>query len=179
MEQGARPPKESGVREGRLMRTLTATMGTRSTFVAVLAMGCAWGTASYGSDVDDVKATVAAFHTALSSLDAAKLEAVWAHDDTVMDIEPLAKTITLGWDAVKKNFEGLVAAVSELNVTQADGPHVQVKGDVAWSTGIATASSKLKDGTVTQGQGIFESDVFEKRGGAWLLVSHTARPIPK
>jgi ketosteroid isomerase-like protein len=161
------------------MRRFTATLGRQSAFVAVLAMASAWGTASYGSDVDDVKAAVAAYHTALSSLDPAKLEAAWVQDDSVMDIEPASKTIILGWEAVKRNFQGLVAAFSELNVTQADGPHVQVKGDVAWSTGIATASSKLKNGAVTQGQGIFESDVFEKRGDAWLLVSHTARPIPK
>jgi hypothetical protein len=60
---------------------------------------------SYAGDVDDVKAVVDAYHAALTALDAAKMEALWAHDDTVMDIEPNDKAISLGWDAVKKNFE--------------------------------------------------------------------------
>jgi hypothetical protein len=55
-------------------------------------------------------------------------------DNSVMDIDPSDKSISVGWDAVKNNFESEFNAFSELKVTQADGPHIQVKGDVAWST---------------------------------------------
>jgi hypothetical protein len=37
----------------------------------------------------------------------AQMDPLWVHDDTVMDKEPLAKTTTLGWEANRKNFEGL------------------------------------------------------------------------
>jgi|HubBroStandDraft_6_1064221.scaffolds.fasta_scaffold220183_1 ketosteroid isomerase-like protein len=123
------------------------------------------------SDMNDVKAVVTAYHAALSALDAAKMEALWVEDHSVMDIEPSAKSISLGWNAVKKTFETEFNAFSELKVTQADGPHIQVKGDVAWSTGIANASWKTKAGDVV--------DVFEKRNGHWLLVSHVALRVPQ
>jgi len=106
------------------------------------------------------------------------MEPLWAHDDSVMDIEPSDKGITLGWDAVKKHFEAEFRGITELKVTQAEGPHVQVEGDVAWSTGIANAAAKLKSGPALIFPN-FETDVFEKRGGVWLLVSHTASRIPK
>lgn len=138
----------------------------------------AGGGNSYASDVDDVKAVVTAYHAALTALDPAKMEALWVHDDSVMGIEPSAKSISLGWNAVKKGFETTFNAFSELKVTQADGPHIQVKGDVAWSTGIANASLKTKAGDVVASSPTYETDVFKKRNGHWLLVSHVALRVP-
>ena len=161
------------------MCEFASTTTTRWAFVAAMATACIWGTNSYaGTDEDAVKAAVANYHAALSSMDPAKLEALWAHDDTVMDIEPGAKAIAVGWDAVKKNIEGYFPIFTEMKVIQADDPHVQVNGELARSMGIATATSKRKDGTEFSG-GVFETDVFEKRGGAWLLVSHSAAQVPK
>ena len=131
------------------------------------------------SDTDNVKAVVDAYHAALSALDASKMEALWAHDDTVMLINPRDQSVSSGWDAVKKNWETTFSVFSELKVTQADGPHIQVKGDVAWSTGIANAASKTKKGVVVANAPTFETDVFEKRDGNWLLVSHTALRVPQ
>jgi uncharacterized protein (TIGR02246 family) len=130
------------------------------------------------SDTDNVKAVIDAYHAALSALDAAKMAALWAQDDGVMDIEPSDKAITLGWHAVKKNFETEFSGFSELKVTQGNGPHIRVKGDVAWSTGIANAIAKTRAGDAISA-GVFETDVFEKRDGHWLLVSHTASQVPR
>src|SRR5271170_2286368 len=111
-----------------LMRVLTALL----IYAAALAVGTGM---SYASDMADVKAVVDAYHGALSALDAPKMEAMWVHDDSVMDIEPSDKSISVGWDAVKKNLVAEFNSLAELKVTQAEGPHIQVKGDVAWSTG--------------------------------------------
>jgi ketosteroid isomerase-like protein len=93
-----------------------------------------------------VKAAVDAYHAAISALDAPKMEALWAHDDSVMLINPADKSISTGWDAVKKNWEttfsGGRQALSDLKVTQADGPHIQVKGELAWSDGHCECRSK-------------------------------------
>jgi uncharacterized protein (TIGR02246 family) len=156
--------------------SFTPIAGLLAFFGVVLIAG---GGNSYASDVDDVKAVVTAYHAALSALDPAKMEALWVHDNSVMDIEPSAKSISLGREAVKKSFETTFNALSELKVTQADGPHIQVKGDVAWSTGIANASLKTKAGDVVASSPTYESDVFEKRDGRWLLVSHTALRVPQ
>jgi ketosteroid isomerase-like protein len=138
---------------------------------------------SYASDTEDVKAVVDAYHEAISALDTPKMEPLWAHDDSVILINPQDKSISTGWDAVKKNWEttfsGGRQALSELKVTQADGPHIQVKGDVAWSTGIANVAAKTKAGDVIPNAPTYETDVFEKRDGHWLLVSHTALRIPQ
>jgi ketosteroid isomerase-like protein len=118
------------------------------------------------------------YHAALNALDAAKMAALWAHDDAVIDIEPNDKVISLGWDAVKKNLDDEFARLDGLKVLQADGPHIQVQGDVAWSTGIVNAAIKFKSGKSVPNAPTFESDVFNKRDGHWLLVSHTALSVP-
>ena len=142
-------------------------------FVVVLATG----SKSYAQEAD-IKAAVDAYHAALGSLDVSKMEPLWAHDANVILINPADRSVSVGWDAVKKDWEAQFNFLSDLKVTQADGPHVSVKEDVAWATGISSAVAKSKTGADVGGL-VFESDVFEKREGHWLLVSHTALAVPK
>jgi hypothetical protein len=58
------------------------------------------------ADISDVKATIEAHHQALASLDIAKMDVLRAHDDAVMDKGPNAKSTTLGWTGMRRNFEG-------------------------------------------------------------------------
>ena len=149
----------------------------RASAVALLAAVIVAGGESYAADADDVKATIDGFHAALTELDLAKIDAVWAHDDSVMDREPVAKAVSLGWEATRKNFVGLIGATAELKVTQAEGPHIQVQGDVAWAIGTANASQKLKTGKAFDAI-VLEADVFKKQDGHWLYVSHAASFMP-
>ena len=135
------------------------------------------GSKSYAQEAD-IKAAVDAYHVALGSLDVSKMEPLWAHDPNVILVNPADRSISVGWDAVKKDWEAQFNFLSDLKVTQADGPHVSVKDDVAWATGIANAAAKSKTGADVGGL-VYESDVFEKREGRWLLVSHTALAVPK
>lgn len=132
---------------------------------------------SYAQEAD-IKAAVDAFHGALGTLDVSKMDPLWAHDAYVMLINPRDKSISVGWDAIKKNWEATLNAYAELKVTQTDGPHIHVDGDVAWSMGTVNATLKLKSGTTVNAPTV-ETDVFEKRAGKWLLVSHTASRIPQ
>ena len=150
-------------------QTLSRVIAATLLGVAVL-MG---GGKSYASDADDVKATIDKFHAALTALDIAKMDAVWAHDDRVMLKEPPDKTVTLGWEGTRKHFEDLGGATAELKVTQGEGPHIQVQGDTAWAMGVAASEGKLKTGQVFGGP-VFEADVFKKQDGRWLYVSHAA-----
>ena len=154
-------------------QTLSRATATALIGVAVL-MG---GGKSYASDADDVKATINEFHAAVSALDLAKMDAIWVHDDRVMDKEPLAKVPTLGWEATRKNFEGSFGAIAGVKVTQGEGPHIQVQGDTAWAMGVAASEGKLKTGQVFGGP-VFEADVFKKQDGHWLYVSHAAYILP-
>lgn len=157
------------------MKRQTLPRATAAALVGVaILMG---GVKSYAGDADDVKATIDEFHAALTALDMAKMDAVWAHDDSVMDKEPVAKAVTLGWAGTRKNFEGLFGATAELKVTQAEGPHIQVQGDTAWAMGVSFAGQKLKTGQVF-GLAVLEADVFKKQDGRWLYMSHATSILP-
>jgi ketosteroid isomerase-like protein len=136
------------------------------------------GGTSYAADVDDVKAAVAGYHAAISSLDLAKIDAVWAHDGTVIDKEPPDRTITVGWEGTRKKFEGMIAGAAEVSIAQVEGPHIQVQGDLAWSAGMVKADGKTKAGERQSGV-ILEADVFKKQDGRWLLVSHITSVMPQ
>jgi ketosteroid isomerase-like protein len=129
------------------------------------------------ADTDKVKAAVDAFNAALSALDMAKMDAVWAHDTDAMLINPRDKSISVGWDAIKKNWEGTFDFWSELKVTRTGGP-IHVNGNVAWATGTADVIGKSKAGAALTSPTL-TSDVFEKRGDKWLLVSHCAWRVPQ
>jgi ketosteroid isomerase-like protein len=130
------------------------------------------------SDVEAVKAAIESLHAALGSLDAQKMEPLWAHESYVTVINPADKTVSVGYDAVKKNWEDSFKRYTELKATEADGPHIHVNGNMAVSTGIAQAEAKFKNGNAFTGN-VFETDVFEKQGGRWLLVSHSALRVPQ
>jgi ketosteroid isomerase-like protein len=131
------------------------------------------------SDVDAVKAANASFYDALSSLDIKKMEPLWAHESYVTLIGPGEKSISVGWDAVKKNWEeGPFKNLTELKATAVDEPHIHVNGNVAWSTGTTHTEGKMKNGNSFDGN-VITTRVFEKQGGRWLLVSNTSVPVPK
>jgi ketosteroid isomerase-like protein len=90
--------------------------------------------ATMSTEVDQVKAAFAAYIAALSSLDMRIIDPLWAHDDTVTQVEPNSEAITVGWTAVRKNLESFFGGFAELKIHVADGPYVQIVGDVAWTT---------------------------------------------
>ena len=83
----------------------------------------------------------------------------------------------MGWEGTRKNFESLIATVAETSIAQAEGPHIQVQGDLAWSADMVKADAKLKAGQRISGV-ILEADVFKKQDGRWLLVSHITSVMP-
>jgi ketosteroid isomerase-like protein len=146
--------------------------------ITALGLGLRPGNAvAQQSDTDKVKAALDDFHAALSSLDIDKMDAIWAHDADAMLINPRDKSISVGWDAIKKNWEATFNVWSELKVTRTGGP-IHVSGNIAWATGIADVVGKSKTGTAVTAP-TFESSVFEKRGERWLLVSHSAWRVPQ
>jgi ketosteroid isomerase-like protein len=132
------------------------------------------------SDADKIKATIDSFHAALSALDIRKMDDLWAHDPYVTVINPRDRTVTVGWDAVRKTFETEVFAFwSELKVTGRDAPHIHINAGVAWANGISVASGKSKSGVAVMDSPTFETGIFEKRGDGWLIVSWSAWRVPQ
>jgi ketosteroid isomerase-like protein len=130
------------------------------------------------TDADQVKAAFANYIAALSSRDMAKIGPLWVHDESVTQVELNAETITVGWAAVRRNLESFFGGFAELNIEVAKGPYIQVVGDVGWTTSITPATGKTKAGdTVTLR--VCTTQVFERRGGAWLVRSNIALPAPQ
>lgn len=160
-------------------RRNSITVIARALLVSVVVLVAGSGKSdAQQSAADMVKAAHNAFHAALGSLDVAKMAALWAKDAGVTLVNPSDKSVAVGWDAVKTDWENTFNANSQLKVTQKNGPYIQVKGDVAWVTGLANAELKLKTGDAVINALTFETDVYEKRGGQWLLVSHAAWRAP-
>jgi ketosteroid isomerase-like protein len=129
------------------------------------------------SDADAVKAAVEAYDAAISARDAKAMDALWAHDPDALLVNPRDKTITVGWDAIKQNWDKVFGYWSSLKVTRTSGT-VRVNGGVAWATSLAEVVGTAKDGTASNAP-TFEADVFVKRGDRWLLVSHSAWRVPQ
>ena len=130
-------------------------------------------------DIDGVKAAIAGFHTALGTLDIGKVGEFWAHDSNVMTINPRDKTISVGWEAVRKSYEATFAFWTELTVSEKGEPYIRVNGAVAWVDGITIAAGKPKTGDPIAGVLNFETCVLEKRDGRWLLVSRSVWRVPQ
>jgi ketosteroid isomerase-like protein len=157
---------------------LTSTRRTLIGFALAFGLGTATATAQ-AADTDQIKATIGAFKDALSALDDTKMEALWAHDSDVTLINPRDKIVSVGWEAVSKDWKATFDHLSQLTVTQKDGPYIHISGNVAWASGVALETGKLKAGDAIPETQIFETNVFEKRGDRWLLVSHSAWFVPK
>jgi ketosteroid isomerase-like protein len=157
-----------------LRRNLCAAL----TATAVGLMG--WvgsASAQQPADIEAVKAANAAFYTALSARDVKQMEAVWANKPYVVNMGPRVKTFAVGHDdAVAKWWPAAFEFFQELNVTMTPA-QVQANGKVAWVVGNESATGVTKNGPVKFTT--FVTNVFEKDGDRWLMVSHHAQPIPQ
>ena len=147
------------------------------TFVAGLALGA---TEAAASDVDAVKEATEAFYAALSARDSKTMESLWANTPYVINIGPVSKSIAVGYeDAVKKyytnNFNNVFSAISASMTSTAQ---IQTDGKLAWVVGTENAKLTFKTGEVREFV-TFATNVFEKDGDRWMIVSHQAGIVPK
>src|SRR5713101_6648303 len=84
------------------------------------------------ADTDGVKAASKAFYAALAVIDNGEaMEKVWAHTPYVTYVGPRSKSITVGWDAVKKAWVESNKRTSKRNVALSD-QQIHVNGNLAW-----------------------------------------------
>jgi ketosteroid isomerase-like protein len=162
----------------RLAKLVTTTALLLLVGVALLA-GDGTGYAQQRSDSDNVKAAINAFHVALSNLDIGKMQNVWAQEPYVILINPRDKAPAVGWDAVKKDWQDRVFGFwLELKLSPKEAPQIHVSQGTAWVTGVVGVEGKNKSGQVLSFT-IMETQVYEKRGDHWLMVSHHASRVPE
>ena len=144
-------------------------------FIVLVLVG---GGTSYAADVDDVKARLTDIMRRSRRL---TLPRSTRFGRTTAPLSIRSRRIRPSlWVGKERgrNFESLIAAVAETSIAQAEGPHIQVRGDLAWSAGMVKSDAKLKAGQHLNGV-ILEADVFKKQDGRWLLVSHITSVMPQ
>lgn len=123
---------------------------------------------------DAVRRANQEFYAAFESLDLARMEAVWAHDDMVECVQP-GWDLLLGLDDVRERWSRVFANTSRVRIVL-NGMRVRVEGTVGWvacTVRLTTAFDEGFDEAVVQATNIF---VF--REGKWLLVVHHASVLP-
>ncbi len=163
------------------MKTWEDGMQMKSWFMGLLMVmaGIVPTNAQSASDIDAIKAAHESFYTALSARDAKAMGAVWANKPYVVNIGPSSKTIAVGYaDAVSKYWVRAFDRFSKASVSPTSIAQVQTSGNLAWVVGTEHADLELKSG----GQrtiDLFVTNIFEKIGDRWLMISHHAQVIPK
>jgi ketosteroid isomerase-like protein len=129
------------------------------------------------SDVDRVNVASQAFIAAIAARDIRAMDEVWAHEPYATFIGPLSATVVVGWDGVRKAWEMRFGQFDRVTIALAES-HVRTSGKVAWAVGVEKVELLRKDGK-TLGFDAFVTNVFEKRDGRWLMISHQATPMFK
>jgi ketosteroid isomerase-like protein len=143
-----------------------------------MAFVCGEAVAQQSTDIEKVKAASKAFYAALDARDPSAMAKVYAHTPYVVHIDPSAKEIALGWEAVNKSWENVHDGTTQINVSFSETGQPQVVGDLAWEVGAEKGPVTLKDGKVVDIDA-FATNVYQNIDGRWLLVSHQAGQKPK
>jgi ketosteroid isomerase-like protein len=130
------------------------------------------------ADIEAVKAASKAFYSTLSVLDdGSAMGKVWARTPYVTYVGPQSKSIIVGWEAQKQYWDDFNKRFSQRAVSLVDD-RVHVNGNLAWEIGVETGQAQMKDGTTRKVDWIV-TNVYEKLGGQWLMVSHHVQPRPQ
>jgi ketosteroid isomerase-like protein len=123
-----------------------------------------------GAEVEEVNLR---FYRALENRDFDEMSAVWAHGEHVRCVHP-GWTLLSGWDAVRQSWEAIFKDGREMRFSIGD-VDVHLDGDTAWVT--CTESILSQAGGNIAVTTLLATNVFERRGGDWLLVHHHASHI--
>jgi ketosteroid isomerase-like protein len=154
------------------LRIFAVTIGSLLT-VAALADGPS--RAQQKSDVERVNAATQAFVAAIAARDIRAMDGIWAHEPYATFIGPLSTTVVLGWEGVRQAWEMRFGQFDKVTISVAES-HVRTNGKVAWAVGLEKVQLLRKSGG-TLSFDAFVTNVFEKQGERWLMVSHQATPI--
>jgi ketosteroid isomerase-like protein len=151
-------------------------------FNSLIVIGLLLGTmpaahAQQTSDIERVHAASRQFVAAIVARDINTMDAVWAHESYASFIGPLSTTVVVGWDGVRQAWQMRFGQFDRVTISM-DKPHIRVNGEAAWAVGMEKVELLRKDGK-TISFDTFVTNVFENKGGQWLLVAHQATPVFK
>ena len=134
-------------------------------------MGSAY---SLKTDEDEVLAANRAFFQALESLDLAKMEAIWWHEDWVQSLHP-GWNLIVGWDEVRESWANIFRSTLRMRVAISP-PLVHVVGDAAWVTCRQELTYTSEEGFTTAIVDVV--NIFVRRNAEWRMALHHAASMP-
>ena len=128
-------------------------------------------------DLERIAVASQQFVAAIGARDINAMDKVWAHESYASFIGPLSTTVVVGWDAVRQAWQMRFGQFDRVAISM-HKPHIRINGQVAWAVGMERVELLRKDGK-TISFDAFVTNVFENKGGQWLLVAHQATPVFK
>jgi ketosteroid isomerase-like protein len=133
--------------------------------------------AQQSGDLERIAAANQQFVAAIGARDINAMDKVWAHESYASFIGPLSTTVVVGWDGVRQAWQMRFGQFDRVTIST-DKPHISINGHAAWAIGMERVELLRKDGK-TMSFDAFVTNVFENKGGRWLLVAHQATPVFK
>ncbi len=118
--------------------------------------------------IEEVTEANRKFYVAFESLDIARMDEVWAHQDYVTCIHP-GWTIRSGWPAVRDSWVLIFNNTFSMKFELAD-VMVQVAGDIAWVLCVENLITQQSD--EAQQAKVLATNLYERIGDEWLLIHH-------
>jgi ketosteroid isomerase-like protein len=127
------------------------------------------------NELELIRAASQRFAAAIAARDIIAMDKVWAHESYASFIGPLSTSVVVGWDGVRQSWQMRFGQFDRVTISM-DKPHIRINGQAAWAVGMEKVELLRKDGK-TISFDAFVTNVFENKGGQWLLVAHQATPV--
>jgi ketosteroid isomerase-like protein len=124
-------------------------------------------------DVGEVEQANARFYQAFETLDLARMERVWAHDEHVKCVHP-GWPILIGWEAVRSSWATIFENTGEMRFTLSD-VRASARGDLAWVTCTENIFSEVHGRLAVTS--VLATNLFERGPDGWRLVHHHASHV--
>jgi ketosteroid isomerase-like protein len=124
-------------------------------------------------DVAEVEAANLGFYRAFETLDLARMDAVWVHEERAQCVHP-GWPLIVGWAAIRQSWETIFANTTEMRFTIADA-RVAGGSDLAWVTCTENILADV-DGRVSV-TSLLATNVFERAAEGWRMVHHHASHV--
>jgi ketosteroid isomerase-like protein len=147
------------------------------TVFTVLFFGVRISSSATPNDEAQIRTLERRFADAFRAKDVDGVMANYEHSGNLVFFDVVPRREYLGWDAYKKDWQGLFAAIDGPVTFEVNDFTVNVDGNLAYSYSFQHHIAKMKAGGLNDGT-VRVTDVYRKSGGKWLIVQeHVSVPV--
>lgn len=125
-------------------------------------------------DSDEILRVNGLFYEALGTRDLDLMDRVWTKDSRSGCVHP-GWTALRNWEAIRQSWESVFDPQDQVDISISNVT-VDVRNDVAWVTCLQEMIYIKREPVMFN---LSQStNIFEKKGGRWLMIFHHASPVP-